>query len=63
MDWRMKKIPVSYRLPAWMVEWLRGQDKAASLLIEQALVQRYGLKPPADILLENYRHEEKNRCN
>jgi len=31
------KIPVSYRLPYWLVSWLRSQDSSAAVLIETAL--------------------------
>ena len=44
----LKKIPVAYKLPRWMVEWLRAQDKTATRLIEDAVIAQYGLKPPTD---------------
>jgi len=40
------KIPVAYRLPRWLVEWIRSQDEPASILIENALIKRHKLKPP-----------------
>lgn len=40
------KIPVSYKLPRWLVEWLRDQDRPQAQVIEEALVQRHKLKPP-----------------
>lgn len=42
----MKKIPVCYKLPRWLVEWLRAQDTSAAQLIEGALRQRHKLQPP-----------------
>lgn len=46
IDPRMVKVPVGYKLPRWLVEWMRSQDKAQSLLIEDALITRHKLKPP-----------------
>ena len=40
------KIPVSYKLPRWLVKWLREQDEPASVLIEQALVKKHKIKTP-----------------
>jgi len=44
IDPALLKIPVGYRLPRWLVLWMRQQDKAASVLIEEALVEKYQLK-------------------
>lgn len=46
LDPRMVKVPVGYRLPAWLVDWMREQDQAQSELIETALCNAYRLKPP-----------------
>jgi hypothetical protein len=35
-------------LPQWLVEWLRSQPIAASVLIEDALREVHGLTPPKD---------------
>lgn len=40
------KIPVGYKLPRWMVEWMRGQAEPQSVLIEKALVNYYCLGAP-----------------
>lgn len=45
-DPRLVKVPVGYKLPCWLVEWLRAQDKPAAVLIEEALLARNKLKPP-----------------
>lgn len=37
------KIPVSYRLPRWLVEWMRSQDAPQSILIEDAIRSFYNL--------------------
>lgn len=39
-----KKMAVSYKLPPWLVQWLRAQDRPAAQLIEEALVKTYGIK-------------------
>ena len=46
LDPRLVKIPVGYKLPRWLVEWMRAQEMASSLLIEDALKVRHELKPP-----------------
>lgn len=45
-DPEIKKIQVGYRLPAWMVAWMRSQNKTQNELIETALIKQYNLKPP-----------------
>lgn len=45
------KIPVGYRLPRWLVAWLRSQDKAAAVIIEDALRRQHGLEPPSKSLV------------
>lgn len=45
---RMVKVPVGYKLPRWLVEWLRDQDEPAAQLIEDALCRRHKLKPPTE---------------
>ncbi|MDD5001529.1 MAG: hypothetical protein PHO55_11170 [Thiomonas arsenitoxydans] len=42
----LKKVPVGYKLPAWLVDWLRGQDRPAAQLIEEALRKQHDLNPP-----------------
>jgi hypothetical protein len=42
----MVKVPVGYKLPQWLVDWIREQDTPAALLIEDALKRRHKLKPP-----------------
>jgi hypothetical protein len=41
----MVKVPVGYKLPRWLVEWLRTQPNQAQA-IEDALIKRHKLKPP-----------------
>jgi hypothetical protein len=46
IDPQMLKVPTGYKLPRWMVDWLREQDTPAAQLIEDALKRRHKLKPP-----------------
>jgi hypothetical protein len=39
------KVPVGYKLPRWLVNWLRDQDIPAAQLIEEALCHQYNLTP------------------
>ena len=45
-DPRLVKVPVGYKLPSWLVEWIRDQDKSAAILIEEALIDKHQLNPP-----------------
>lgn len=40
------KVPVGYKLPQWLVDWLREQDTPAAQLIEDAVRWRHKIKPP-----------------
>ena len=40
------KVPVGYKLPRWLAEWLREQDTPAAQLIECALRMRHNIGPP-----------------
>jgi len=44
----LKKIPVGYKLPRWLVEWMREQEPSNAKLIEQAMIDCYKLSPPDD---------------
>lgn len=46
IDPRVVKIPVGYKLPRWLVEWLRKQRVSAAKLIEDALIEKHNLKKP-----------------
>lgn len=48
------KVPVGYKLPRWLVDWLRGQQKPAAQLIESALRRQHKLRPP--------QHEQERTC-
>lgn len=40
------KISVGYRLPKWIVDWMREQNVSSTQLIENALIEEYRLDPP-----------------
>jgi len=51
IDPLLLKIPVGYKLPRWIVDWLRNEAQppgaaSAAVLIENALRAHYSLKPP-----------------
>ena len=41
---RVKLTP--FRLPQWIVDWLRARPESGGLLIEEALINHFKLKPP-----------------
>ena len=45
-DPRLVKIPVGYKLPRWLVEWMRGQDRSMAVIIEDAVVAQNSLRRP-----------------
>lgn len=49
IDPQKKKIPVGYKLPRWVVAWLRKEPRPASQLIEEALTSHFqiGIKQQA----------------
>ena len=42
------KIPVGYKLPRWLVRWIRSREESAAYLIETSLCEVYGLKKPGE---------------
>ena len=40
------KVPVSMKLPRWLLEWMRQQDQSMAVLVEDALKQRHKIKSP-----------------
>lgn len=47
IDPQLVKIPVGYKLPRWLVEWIRSQDNPASRMIEDALCRQHDIEPPS----------------
>ena len=47
IDPQMVKVPVGYKLPQWLVDWIREQDEPAAQLIEAALCKAHHLRPPS----------------
>ena len=48
IDPQFKKIPVGYKLPKWLVDWIRAQDNTAAGMIETALIKQHKLTPPTE---------------
>lgn len=44
----LKKQPYNTRLPKWLRDWLvsPGLSKSGPVLIEEAICEKHGLKPP-----------------
>ena len=42
------KVPISIKLPRWLIEWLDTQPESRAVLIEDALRRRHKIKPPAE---------------
>jgi hypothetical protein len=45
-DPALKKMPVSVKLPQWLLDWMSCQEESRAVLIEDALRKRHKLKPP-----------------
>jgi len=44
-----KKVPVCHKMKPWIKNWLKEQDRSQSVIIEEALIKTYKLKPPKGI--------------
>ena len=42
----LKKMPISIKLPKWLIDWLDEQGDSRPNVIERALCQQYGIQPP-----------------
>lgn len=42
------KVQVGLKLPRWLLAWLRKQDRSMAVVIEEALRDKHGIKPPDD---------------
>lgn len=45
----LKKVPCAFKLPQWLLDWLRDQPQSQAVLIENALCKTYKLKPPTEL--------------
>jgi hypothetical protein len=44
---RLKRVKLTpFRLPQWIVDWLRARPESGGQLIEEALINHFKLKPP-----------------
>jgi len=39
------KVPVGLKLPRWLLDWMRQQDKSMAVLVEEALREKHGIEP------------------
>ena len=44
----LKKMPISIKLPKWLIDWLDEQGDSRPNVIERALCQQHGIQPPVD---------------
>ena len=44
----LKKMPISIKLPKWLIDWLDEQGDSRPNVIERALCQQYGIQPPVE---------------
>ena len=42
----LKKMPISLKLPKWLIEWLDSQNQSRAVLIEKALIKQFNIKKP-----------------
>jgi len=43
----LKRVPChGISLPNWLIDWLRDQPRPAGRIIEEMLIEKYGLKVP-----------------
>jgi len=42
----LKKMPISLKLPKWLIDWLDSQDQSRAVLIEKALIKNYKIHKP-----------------
>lgn len=40
------KVPISIKLPRWMIEWMDKQPASRAVLIEDALQMQHKISPP-----------------
>jgi hypothetical protein len=43
---QLVKVPIGIKLPQWLADWSVKQEKSRAQLIEEALIEKHGLKPP-----------------
>jgi len=56
---QLLRIQGNYKLPRWIVQWLREQDASQSKLIETALLKQYKLTAPRVKIRERERTTSK----
>ena len=56
----LKKNPIAFKLPQWIIEWLRDQPISQGKTVEMALIAHYNLKEP-DLGMRREDDDESNR--
>ena len=46
VDPALKKVPISIKLPKWLIDWMDEQEESRPKLIEEALQYMNQLEPP-----------------
>ena len=46
VDPALKKVPISIKLPKWLIDWMDEQEESRPKLIEEALQHMNQLEPP-----------------
>ena len=46
VDPQLKKIPVGYKLPRWMVLDMRARGRPAAVMLEEAYCKVFDVEPP-----------------
>lgn len=44
----LKKMPISIKLPKWLIDWMDTQEESRPNLIEEALRRQHGIAPPGE---------------
>ena len=42
----LKKMPISIKLPQWLIDWMDNQEESRPKLIEEALRSQHFINPP-----------------
>ena len=58
----LKRVKLNeFRLPQWIVEWIKSQDNSGGRIIEEALIKYYKLKQPDDKSASKRKPTKKKR--
>ncbi|SFO08919.1 hypothetical protein [Xenorhabdus japonica] len=46
IDKNLRKMPVTIKIPKWIIDWLNEQPETKVRLIENAIIKHYNISPP-----------------